>query len=113
MNINNFEVLDLEDSKLYVKEENEIIIIENQSNYENKKTNKLKNISNFPENKNLKKNIIMKNKKSVLNNLINTFDNKFYKNLFIEYIEYSFNLLKPFEIFYYELNRKQLDKYIF
>ena len=37
MNINNWEVLDFEDSKLYLKEDHEILIVDNESNHEIKK----------------------------------------------------------------------------
>tara|TARA_B100001057_G_C22472532_1_gene803235 strand:+ start:285 stop:566 length:282 start_codon:yes stop_codon:yes gene_type:complete len=92
MNINNWEVLELEDSKLYLKEENEILIVDNELSYELKKDEKK----------------IINNRE---NNLIN-FDYNFYDNLYKEFLEYSFNLLKPFEIFYLELNKNELDKYI-
>ena len=93
MNINNWEVLELEDSKLYLKEEHELLIVDNELNHEIKKEDK--KIINNKENK-----------------LIH-FDYNFYNNLYKEYLEYSFNLLKPFEILYQELNKNELDKYIF
>ena len=40
------------------------------------------------------------------------FNYNYYNNLYKQYLEYSFILLKPFEIFYKELNKKELDKYI-
>jgi hypothetical protein len=89
MNINNWEVLDFEDSKLYLKEDHEILIVDNESNHEIKK-----------QDNNSKKES-------------KTFDYNFYNNLYKKYLEYSFILLKPFEIFYNELNKKELDKYIF
>jgi len=93
MNINNWEVLELEDSKLYLKEEHELLIVDNELNHEIKKEDQ--KIINNKENK------------------LIYFDYNFYNNLYKEYLEYSFNLLKPFEILYQELNKNELDKYIF
>ena len=90
MNINNWEVLELEDSKLYLKEEHELLIVDNELSHEIIKDDK--------------KNIHKENK---------LIDFDFYNNLYKEYLEYSFNLLKPFEILYKELNKNELDKYIF
>ena len=89
MNINNWEVLELEDSKLYLKEEHELLIVDNELSHEIKKDDQK---------------IILKENKLI--------DFDFYNNLYQEYLEYSFNLLKPFEILYQELNKNELDKYI-
>ena len=89
MNINNWEVLELEDSKLYLKEEHELLIVDNKLIHEIKKDDQK---------------IILKENKLI--------DFDFYNNLYKEYLEYSFNLLKPFEILYKELNKNELDKYI-
>ena len=89
MNINNWEVLELEDSKLYLKEEHELLIVDNELSHEIKKDDQK---------------IIIKENKLI--------DFDFYNNLYKEYLEYSFNLLKPFEILYKELNKNELDKYI-
>ena len=89
MNINNWEVLELEDSKLYLKEEHELLIVDNKLIHEIKKDDQK---------------IILKENKLI--------DFDFYNNLYKEYLEYSFNLLKPFEILYNELYKNELDKYI-
>ena len=89
MNINNWEVLELEDSKLYLKEVHELLIVDNKLIHEIKKDDQK---------------IILKENKLI--------DFDFYNNLYKEYLEYSFNLLKPFEILYNELYKNELDKYI-
>ena len=95
VNINNWEVVEFEDSKLYLKEDHEILIVDNQSNHDIiKQDNKIDVNDN---------NLKMENE---------IFDYNFYNNLYKQYLEYSFILLKPFEIFYKELNKKELDKYI-
>ena len=96
MNVNTWEILDYNDSKLYLKEEHEILIIDNEIN---KVNDEILNMTK--EDYNYKK-IIKK-----------TFENELYEKIYREYLEYSFILLKPFEIFYNELNKKELDKYIF
>ena len=114
MNINNWEVLDFEDSKLYLKEEHEILIVDNKFNYErNIKNNEITDMSLVSNRQNLESNIVMKDENSFINKIIKTFDNKFYENLYNKYITYSFILLKPFELFYFELNKNELDQYIF
>lgn len=96
MNVNTWEILDYNDSKLYLKEEHEILIIDNEINKVNDE------ISNMTKEDYNNKKIIKK-----------TFENKLYEKIYREYLEYLFILLKPFEIFYNELNKKELDKYIF
>jgi hypothetical protein len=95
MNVNNWEILDYNDSKLYLKEDHEILIIDNKIN---KVNDDILNITkeDYNNNKIIKK----------------TFENKLYEKIYREYLEYLFILLKPFEIFYNELNKKELDKYI-
>ena len=95
VNINNWEVVEFEDSKLYLKEDHEILIVDNESNHEIiKQDNK----------------IDVKINNSKMESEI--FNYNYYNNLYKQYLEYSFILLKPFEIFYKELNKKELDKYI-
>ena len=96
MNVNKWEILDYNDSKLYLKEEHEILIIDNEINKVNDE------ILNMTKEDYNNKKIIKK-----------TFENKLYEKIYREYLEYSFILLKPFEIFYNELNKKELTKYIF
>lgn len=99
VNINNWEVVEFEDSKLYLKEDHEILIVDNESNHEIINQNDKIDIKN--------NNSKMENK-----NENEIFDYNFYNNLYKQYLEYSFILLKPFEVFYKELNKKELDKYI-
>jgi len=95
MNVNTWEILDYNDSKLYLKEEHEILIIDNENN---KVNNEILSMTkeDYTNKKTIKK----------------TFENELYENLYKQYLEYSFIFLKPFEIFYIELNKKELDKYI-
>ena len=96
VNINNWEVVEFEDSKLYLKEDHEILIVDNESNHEIiKQDNK----------------IDVKINNSKMESEI--FNYNYYNNLYKQYLEYSFILLKPFEIFYKELNKNDLDQYIF
>ena len=93
VNINNWEVVEFEDSKLCLKEDHEILIVDNESNHEIiKQDNKIDKLNN--------------------SKISEIFNYNYYNNLYKQYLEYSFILLKPFEIFYKELNKKELDKYI-
>lgn len=96
MNLSKWEILDYNDSKIYLKEEDEILIIDYEINNTNDE------IYSMTKEDNNNKKIIKK-----------TFENKFYEKIYRESLEYLFILLKPLEIFYYELNKNELDKYIF
>lgn len=95
VNINNWEVVEFEDSKLYLKEDREILIVDNESNHK-------------IINQDVKIDVKINNSKMESE----IFNYNYYNNLYKQYLEYSFILLKPFEIFYKELNKKELDKYI-
>ena len=105
MNINNWEIIEIKNSNSDLNNQFDIVILDNKLNLESDK----KNIELNSENSNIEKSIISKDKKLILTN----FYDKLYDNLYNKYITFSFILLKPFELLYYELNKNDLDQYIF